>query len=173
MPRGGHDDFIKALNTIGRRTGLGDSVGGGFLAWPGKMESAKTVRMSVAKQSEYWNRRQVVFMSGQFSWLLRVESFSTFAFTASSILMMGDQGALETFAGESLRRVNAEFAADGHFGGGVVEHVGRGHLAACGSNAGLTSRANLRAEWSAGSSFNKNGMPAACSFFKFSAMLRR
>ena len=34
-------------------------------------------------------------------------------------------GALEVFAGEFLRRVNAEFAAAGDFAGGVVEHVGR------------------------------------------------
>ena len=33
--------------------------------------------------------------------------------------------ALETFAGNFLRRVDAEFAADGDFAGGVVEHVGR------------------------------------------------
>ena len=34
-------------------------------------------------------------------------------------------GALEVFAGEFLRRINAEFAADGDFAPGVVEHVGR------------------------------------------------
>ena len=31
----------------------------------------------------------------------------------------------ESFAGELLRRVKAEFAADGHFAGGVDENVGR------------------------------------------------
>src|SRR5437773_7581522 len=34
-------------------------------------------------------------------------------------------GAFETFAGEFLRRVYAEFAAAGDFAGGVVAHVGR------------------------------------------------
>jgi len=34
-------------------------------------------------------------------------------------------GAFEAFAGNFLRRVYAEFAADGDFAGGVVEHVGR------------------------------------------------
>ena len=33
-------------------------------------------------------------------------------------------GAFEAFAGEFLRRVDAEFAAAGDFAGGVVEHVG-------------------------------------------------
>ena len=35
------------------------------------------------------------------------------------------QGHLKAFAGEFLRRVDAEFAADGDFAGGVVEHIGR------------------------------------------------
>ena len=34
-------------------------------------------------------------------------------------------GAFETFAGEFLRRVDAEFAAAGDFAGGVIQHVGR------------------------------------------------
>ena len=34
-------------------------------------------------------------------------------------------GAFETFAGNFLRRINAEFAATGDFARGVVEHVGR------------------------------------------------
>ena len=34
-------------------------------------------------------------------------------------------GAFEAFAGEFLRRINAEFAAAGDFAGGVVEHLGR------------------------------------------------
>jgi len=34
-------------------------------------------------------------------------------------------GAIETFSGQFLRRVNFETAAAGDFDGGVVEHVGR------------------------------------------------
>jgi len=55
-------------------------------------------------------------------------SASTLAFTASSILMSGGQGRLKPSPGEFLRPVNAEFAADGDFAGGVVEHVGPANL---------------------------------------------
>ena len=34
-------------------------------------------------------------------------------------------GASKAFTKEFLRRVDPEFGADGHFAGGVVEHVGR------------------------------------------------
>src|SRR5262245_26311654 len=33
--------------------------------------------------------------------------------------------AFEAFAGEFFRRINAQFAADGDFAGGVVEHIRR------------------------------------------------
>jgi hypothetical protein len=43
------------------------------------------------------------------------------AFIAASILVSGpDVSGFEAFAGELFRRVNAEFAADGDFAGGVI-----------------------------------------------------
>ena len=48
-----------------------------------------------------------------------------FAFTAVIHLDQRRPGALETFAGNFLRRVNAQLAAAGDFARRVVEHVGR------------------------------------------------
>jgi hypothetical protein len=54
-----------------------------------------------------------------------LKSFSTFAFTAASILISGGRGRLKPSPGSFFVRINAEFAAAGDFAGGVVEHVGR------------------------------------------------
>ncbi|MEK7678365.1 MAG: hypothetical protein AAB676_21250 [Verrucomicrobiota bacterium] len=56
----------------------------------------------------------------------RPKNLSSFAIAAASIFMSGSDGSRpEPFAGQFLRRVKSEFAAEGHFAGGVVEHVGQ------------------------------------------------
>jgi hypothetical protein len=52
-----------------------------------------------------------------------LKSFSTFAFTAASILISGGQGRLKPSARQFLRRINAEFAADADFAGGMVQNI--------------------------------------------------
>src|SRR5262245_43541776 len=67
-----------------------------------------------------------------FSWLTRRssvhEQFLHFRLHAFINLDERRPGAFETFAREFLRRVNAEFAADGDFAGRGVEHIGRFHF---------------------------------------------
>jgi hypothetical protein len=66
----------------------------------------------------------------------------TFAFTAASILVSGGKGRLKPSAGEFLRRVKPEFAADDDFAGGVVRCTVSGSVPSA-SRSGMKRRQAL------------------------------